>query len=69
MTCNPSQLDYTIIYEVNLSVPKQNSIAYLDYLKDFTRNVCRIVQGFTNAVVYSQPKPGNLFINDILHLY
>ena len=51
-------LDYSIIYEVNLSVPKHISDEYLSYLKSFTRQVCVDVEGFTNALIYSQPKPG-----------
>ncbi|KAI8927348.1 hypothetical protein BC831DRAFT_510910 [Entophlyctis helioformis] len=55
-----SLLDYSIIYEVNLSVPKVSAEGYLAYLKAFTLNVVKDVPGFTNAVVYSQPKPEGL---------
>ncbi|KAJ3331484.1 hypothetical protein HDU76_003041 [Blyttiomyces sp. JEL0837] len=49
-----------IIYEVNLSVPKEHAAEYVDYLRDFTKNVVKTVEGFTGAEVYSQPKPVGL---------
>jgi len=51
--------DYRIIYEVNLSLAKQNAEGYQEWLEKFTVNVCKTVNGFTHAVCYSQPKPGN----------
>ncbi|KAJ3318076.1 hypothetical protein HDV06_000844 [Boothiomyces sp. JEL0866] len=52
--------DYSIIYEVNLSIPKAKADAYQEWLEKFTLNVCQTVSGFTHAVVYSQPKPTGL---------
>ena len=52
--------DFRIIYEVNLSVPKEFSTEYQEWLKDFTQNLCDTVDGFTHAIVYSQPKPQGL---------
>ncbi|KNC96151.1 uncharacterized protein SPPG_08539 [Spizellomyces punctatus DAOM BR117] len=49
-----------IIYEVNLSVPKDRCSDYLTYLADFTRGVCSEVQGFTGVQIFTQPKPVGL---------
>ncbi|KAI9208988.1 uncharacterized protein BJ171DRAFT_172759 [Polychytrium aggregatum] len=49
-----------IIYEVNLSVPKQLSSGYIEYLRAFTKETCSTVDGFTSAQVFSQPKPVGL---------
>ncbi|KAJ3108296.1 hypothetical protein HK100_003457, partial [Physocladia obscura] len=49
-----------IIYEVNLSVPKDNARAYIAYLNDFTLRVCESVPGFTKCNVFTQPKPSGL---------
>ncbi|KAI9329617.1 hypothetical protein BDR26DRAFT_939226 [Obelidium mucronatum] len=50
-----------IIYEINLSVPKEKARAYLDYLTTFTKNVCATVEGFTKCNVFTQPKPTGLY--------
>ncbi|KAJ3212051.1 hypothetical protein HDU83_002489 [Entophlyctis luteolus] len=52
--------DAPIIYEVNLSVPRDRAREYLRYLDSFTRNVCATVPGFTKCSVYTQPKPSGL---------
>ncbi|KAJ3070737.1 hypothetical protein HDU98_006236 [Podochytrium sp. JEL0797] len=49
-----------IVYEVNLSVPKENARAYLQYLTGLTSNVCKTVDGFTGVSVFTQPKPSGL---------
>ncbi|KAJ1549420.1 hypothetical protein HK096_011594, partial [Nowakowskiella sp. JEL0078] len=46
-----------IIYEVNLSVPVSLTKAYVEYLRDFTKQVCRENSGFLGCQVFSQPKP------------
>jgi hypothetical protein len=53
-------LDFRIIYEVNLSVPEEKATGYQQWLATFTQSVCDTVQGFTHAIVYSQPKPEGL---------
>ncbi|KAG4104936.1 hypothetical protein H8356DRAFT_14814 [Neocallimastix lanati (nom. inval.)] len=52
--------DSEIIYEINLSVPKETAIDYVNWLRDFTKNLCEITPGFTSCNVYSQPKPAGL---------
>ena len=53
-----STIDYSITYEVNVSVPQDKAEGYQVWLQSFTANVVTSVGGFTQAVVYSQPKPG-----------
>ncbi|KAI8893847.1 hypothetical protein BC833DRAFT_652574 [Globomyces pollinis-pini] len=52
--------EYNIIYEVNLSVPRANSLGYLNWLQDFTQQNVETIEGFTHAVVYTVPKPEGL---------
>ncbi|KAJ3247545.1 hypothetical protein HDU78_003958 [Chytriomyces hyalinus] len=49
-----------ILYEVNLSVPKENARDYLSYLGTFCRNAVETVEGFTHCNVFTQPKPTGL---------
>ncbi|ORX89889.1 hypothetical protein K493DRAFT_64253 [Basidiobolus meristosporus CBS 931.73] len=51
----------TLIYEVNISVPKDKGDEYLDWLRSFARNTCDRVDGFLSVNVFSQPKPAGLF--------
>ncbi|KAF9577598.1 hypothetical protein BGW38_007095 [Lunasporangiospora selenospora] len=50
----------TLIYEVNLSVPKENIDEYLEWLRVFTKDQVRNIQGFISCMVFSQPKPYGL---------
>ncbi|ORX85001.1 hypothetical protein BCR32DRAFT_290958 [Anaeromyces robustus] len=49
-----------IIYEVNLSVPKEKATEYVNWLMQFTKNQCQTTPGFTLCNVFSQPKPAGL---------
>ncbi|KAK9685401.1 hypothetical protein K7432_015507 [Basidiobolus ranarum] len=51
----------TLIYEVNLSVPKDKYEDYLGWLSAFVRNTCESVDGFISVNVFNQPKPAGLF--------
>ncbi|KAK9728927.1 hypothetical protein K7432_000680 [Basidiobolus ranarum] len=51
----------TLIYEVNLSVPKDRGDEYLEWLRVFARKTCDSVNGFLSVNVFSQPKPAGLF--------
>jgi hypothetical protein len=52
--------DFKIIYEVNLSISKEKAFDYQQWLQTFTQEVCETIDGFTHAIVYSQPKPVGL---------
>ncbi|KAI8621993.1 hypothetical protein BC830DRAFT_1091755 [Chytriomyces sp. MP71] len=49
-----------ILYEVNLSVPKENARDYLIYLNTFCKDAVETVEGFTHCNVFTQPKPTGL---------
>ncbi|KAI8799856.1 hypothetical protein BJ742DRAFT_780919 [Cladochytrium replicatum] len=49
-----------IIYEVNLSVAKEKSEEYTEWLRTFTKSVVDDVDGFTACDLFSQPKPPGL---------
>ncbi|KAJ3056542.1 hypothetical protein HK097_006175 [Rhizophlyctis rosea] len=49
-----------IIYEVNLSVPKDKADDYVLWLRGFTKEVCATIDGFTGVQVFTQPKPVGL---------
>jgi hypothetical protein len=53
--------NFKIIYEVNLSIPTAKAQEYQQWLSTFTQQVCDTVEGFTLAIVYSQPKPEGLY--------
>ncbi|KAG0359500.1 hypothetical protein BC939DRAFT_489535 [Gamsiella multidivaricata] len=50
----------TLIYEVNLSVPKENEQEYLVWLRDFTKEQVHNIPGFVSSMVFYQPKPYGL---------
>ncbi|KAF9405183.1 hypothetical protein BGZ94_003717 [Podila epigama] len=50
----------TLIYEVNLSVPKENRDEYINWLRTFTAEQVAKVPGFLSCMVFSQPKPYGL---------
>ncbi|KAJ3034747.1 hypothetical protein HDV00_004725 [Rhizophlyctis rosea] len=49
-----------IIYEINLSVPRDKADDYMLWLRGFTKDVCATIDGFTGVQVFSQPKPVGL---------
>ncbi|KAF9953114.1 hypothetical protein BGZ72_005672 [Mortierella alpina] len=50
----------TLIYEVNLSVPREKADEYIDWLRGFTKTQVRTIPGFVSSVVFRQPKPYGL---------
>jgi len=44
--------DSEIIYEINLSVPKETAIDYVNWLRDFTKNLCEITPGKILYIYY-----------------
>ncbi|KAF9109063.1 hypothetical protein BGX27_008046 [Mortierella sp. AM989] len=50
----------TLIYEVNLSVPKEKEQEYLDWLRVFTKEQVSKIPGFLSSMVFRQPKPYGL---------
>ncbi|ORX61172.1 hypothetical protein BCR36DRAFT_579215 [Piromyces finnis] len=52
--------DSKIIYEVNLSVPKEKANEFVEWLNIYSRVLCQTIPGFTNCNVFSQPKPFGL---------
>ncbi|KAG0207068.1 hypothetical protein BGX28_001611 [Mortierella sp. GBA30] len=54
----------TLVYEVNLSIPREKVEEYIDWLRGFTK-ACPIEQvgripGFLSSMVFRQPKPYGL---------
>ncbi|KAG0333709.1 hypothetical protein BG004_000730, partial [Podila humilis] len=47
----------SLIYEVNLSVPREKVDEYLEWLKVFTKEQVHRIPGFLSSMVFSQPKP------------
>ncbi|KAF9386121.1 hypothetical protein CPB97_004020 [Podila verticillata] len=50
----------TLVYEVNLSVPRDKVDEYIEWLKGFTKEQVRNIPGFLSSMVFSQPKPYGL---------
>ncbi|KAI9137176.1 hypothetical protein BKA69DRAFT_1170088 [Paraphysoderma sedebokerense] len=50
----------TLIYEVNLSVPKATTPSYLTFLLPFVKQQVHSIPGFLNAEVFSTSKPQGL---------
>ncbi|KAI1321632.1 hypothetical protein EDD11_003112 [Mortierella claussenii] len=50
----------TLVYEVNLSVPKEKVEEYLTWLRTFTKEQVRTIPGFVSSMVFRQPKPYGL---------
>ncbi|KAF8951186.1 hypothetical protein BGZ46_004123 [Entomortierella lignicola] len=50
----------TLIYEVNLSVPKEKEEEYIAWLKVFTKEQVNRIPGFLSSMVFRQPKPYGL---------
>ncbi|KAG0206488.1 hypothetical protein BGX28_002071 [Mortierella sp. GBA30] len=50
----------TLIYEVNLSVPREKADEYLDWLRGFTKDQVQNIPGFISSMVFRQPKPYGL---------
>ncbi|KAG0019799.1 hypothetical protein BGZ80_005255 [Entomortierella chlamydospora] len=49
----------TLVYEVNLSVPREKAEEYIEWLRGFTKALQRI-PGFLSSMVFRQPKPYGL---------
>ncbi|GJJ73513.1 hypothetical protein EMPS_05871 [Entomortierella parvispora] len=50
----------TLVYEVNLSIPREKVDDYLVWLKTFTKDQVNKIDGFLSSMVFSQPKPYGL---------
>ncbi|KAF8976152.1 hypothetical protein BGZ52_008267 [Haplosporangium bisporale] len=50
----------TLVYEVNLSIPREKIDEYIAWLKEFTSEQVTKVPGFISCMVFSQPKPHGL---------
>ncbi|KAF9206208.1 hypothetical protein BGZ49_002857 [Haplosporangium sp. Z 27] len=50
----------TLIYEINLSVPKEKEEEYIAWLKVFTKEQVSKIPGFLSSMVFRQPKPYGL---------
>ncbi|KAF8925118.1 hypothetical protein BGZ58_001121 [Dissophora ornata] len=50
----------TLIYEVNLSLPKEKEEEYLAWLRVFTKEQVRNIPGFISSLVFHQPRPYGL---------
>ncbi|KAG0043588.1 hypothetical protein BGZ83_011253 [Gryganskiella cystojenkinii] len=50
----------TLVYEVNLSIPREKVDEYLVWLKAFTKDQVSNIDGFLSSMVFSQPKPYGL---------
>ncbi|KAG9061615.1 hypothetical protein KI688_007195 [Linnemannia hyalina] len=50
----------TLVYEVNLSVPREKAEDYIDWLRGFTKEQVKRIPGFLSTMVFRQPKPYGL---------
>ncbi|KAI7817994.1 hypothetical protein BC939DRAFT_464365 [Gamsiella multidivaricata] len=50
----------TLVYEVNLSVPREKVDEYLEWLRGFTKEQVNRIPGFLSSMVFRQPKPYGL---------
>ncbi|CAO3571568.1 unnamed protein product [Mortierella alpina] len=50
----------TLVYEVNLSVPREKVEEYIDWLRVFTKEQVGRIPGFLSSMVFRQPKPYGL---------
>ncbi|KAG0308006.1 hypothetical protein BGZ98_009226 [Dissophora globulifera] len=50
----------TLIYEVNLSVPREKVDEYIEWLRIFTKQQVQRIPGFLSSMVFRQPKPYGL---------
>ncbi|KAF9126330.1 hypothetical protein BGW39_006696 [Mortierella sp. 14UC] len=50
----------TLIYEVNLSVPREKADEYIEWLHSFTKAQVEQIPGFISSMIFRQPKPYGL---------
>ncbi|KAF9181590.1 hypothetical protein BGZ51_005306 [Haplosporangium sp. Z 767] len=50
----------TLVYEVNLSIPREKAEEYLDWLHVFTKEQVQKIPGFLSSIIFRQPKPYGL---------
>ncbi|KAF9296489.1 hypothetical protein BGZ88_012514 [Linnemannia elongata] len=50
----------TLVYEVNLSVPREKADEYLEWLHLFTKTQVETIPGFISSMIFRQPKPYGL---------
>ncbi|KAF8943985.1 hypothetical protein BGZ47_004790 [Haplosporangium gracile] len=60
MSVSHSYSPGTLVYEVNLSVPREKADEYIEWLHQFTKTQVNTIPGFISSMIFRQPKPYGL---------